>query len=144
MEGTDTGGNTYLIRPNYHHKFKAAVVKECIHDVLREQLSGVQYDPDEVGVLSRSLADCIKDKLKDVGFDRYKLVVQVVIGEQRGEGVKMAARCFWDADTDSYAQDIFMNFTRENDREDEEDVELKIIWMRIAILVSCSWTLKTI
>nr|XP_046156445.1 dynein light chain Tctex-type protein 2B isoform X3 [Oncorhynchus gorbuscha] len=109
MEGTDTGGNTYLIRPNYHHKFKAAVVKECIHDVLREQLSGVQYDPDEVGVLSRSLADCIKDKLKDVGFDRYKLVVQVVIGEQRGEGVKMAARCFWDADTDSYAQDIFMN-----------------------------------
>ncbi|XP_064808660.1 dynein light chain Tctex-type protein 2B-like isoform X1 [Oncorhynchus masou masou] len=109
MEGTDTGGNTYLIRPNYHHKFKAAVVKECIHDILREQLSGVQYDPDEVGVLSRSLADCIKDKLKDVGFDRYKLVVQVVIGEQRGEGVKMAARCFWDADTDSYAQDIFMN-----------------------------------
>uniref|UniRef100_A0AAZ3SQZ7 Dynein light chain Tctex-type 2B n=1 Tax=Oncorhynchus tshawytscha TaxID=74940 RepID=A0AAZ3SQZ7_ONCTS len=90
-------------------RFKAAVVKECIHDILREQLSGVQYDPDEVGVLSRSLADCIKDKLKDVGFDRYKLVVQVVIGEQRGEGVKMAARCFWDADTDSYAQDIFMN-----------------------------------
>ncbi|XP_071198504.1 dynein light chain Tctex-type protein 2B isoform X2 [Salvelinus alpinus] len=109
MEGADTGGNTYLIRPNYQHKFKAAVVKECIRDILREQLSGVQYDPDEVGVLSRSLADCIKDKLKDVGFDRYKLVVQVVIGEQRGEGVKMAARCFWDADTDSYAQDIFMN-----------------------------------
>ncbi|KAK6320666.1 dynein light chain Tctex-type protein 2B [Coregonus clupeaformis] len=109
MEGADTGGNTYLIRPNYHHKFKAAVVKECIRDILREQLSGVQYDPDEVAVLSRSLADCIKRKLKDVGFDRYKLVVQVVIGEQRGEGVKMAARCFWDADTDSYAQDIFMN-----------------------------------
>ncbi|XP_029551336.1 dynein light chain Tctex-type protein 2B isoform X2 [Salmo trutta] len=90
-------------------RFKAAVVKECIRDILREQLSGVQYDPDEVGVLSRSLADCIKDKLKHVGFDRYKLVVQVVIGEQRGEGVKMAARCFWDADTDSYAQEIFMN-----------------------------------
>jgi hypothetical protein len=39
---------------------------------------------------------------------------------------------------------MFCQFTRENDREDEEDVELKIIWMRIAILVSCSWTLKTI
>lgn len=24
----------------------------------------------------------------DEGFDRYKMVVQVVIGEQRGEGVK--------------------------------------------------------
>lgn len=24
----------------------------------------------------------------DVGFDKYKFIVQVVIGEQRGEGVK--------------------------------------------------------
>lgn len=55
------------------------------------------------------MADCIKKRLKTVGFERYKLVVQVVIGEQRGEGVKMAARCFWDADTDSYTQDLFMN-----------------------------------
>lgn len=109
MEGSDTGGNTYLIRPNYQHKFKPAVVKECIRNILRDQLSGLQYDPDEVPVMSRTLADRIKNKLKDIGFDRYKFVVQVVIGEQRGEGVKMAARCFWDADTDSYAQDIFMN-----------------------------------
>uniref|UniRef100_A0AAX7SVX3 Uncharacterized protein n=1 Tax=Astatotilapia calliptera TaxID=8154 RepID=A0AAX7SVX3_ASTCA len=43
------------------------------------------------------------------GFDKYKLVVQVVIGEQRGQGVKMSSRCFWDADTDSYAEDVFMN-----------------------------------
>ncbi|KAJ7993460.1 hypothetical protein DPEC_G00272660 [Dallia pectoralis] len=109
MDGAQPGGNTYLIRPNYQHKFKPSVVKECIRDILREQLSGIQYNPEEVPVLSRSLADCIKNKLKDLGLDRYKLVVQVVIGEQRGEGVKMAARCFWDADTDSHAQDIFIN-----------------------------------
>ena len=47
--------------------------------------------------------------LPDMGYDRYKFVVQVVIGEQRGEGVKMGCRCFWDSDTDNYAQDIFMN-----------------------------------
>lgn len=109
MEGSDTAGNTYHIRPNYQHKFKAGIVKECIRDILREQLTGVQYDPEEIPALSRSLADCIKKRLKTVGFERYKLVVQVVIGEQRGEGVKMAARCFWDADTDSYTQDLFMN-----------------------------------
>lgn len=109
MAGSDTAGNTYHIRPNYQHKFLAGVVKECIRDILRERLSGVQYDADEVPGLSRSLADCIKDRIKTVGFDRYKLVVQVVIGEQRGEGVKMAARCFWDADTDSHTQDLFMN-----------------------------------
>ena len=40
---------------------------------------------------------------------RYKVVVQVVIGEQRGEGVRMGTRCLWDADTDNYASDVFMN-----------------------------------
>ncbi|KTF87687.1 hypothetical protein cypCar_00019495 [Cyprinus carpio] len=105
----DAGASAYLIRPNYKDKFKAVLAKECIGEILREQLYGAQYDPEEAPALSRALADSIKNKLRDVGFDRYKLVVQVVVGEQRGEGVKMAARCFWDADTDSYAQDIFMN-----------------------------------
>lgn len=45
----------------------------------------------------------------ELQLDRYKYVVQVVIGEQRGEGVKMACRCLWDSDTDNYAQDVFMN-----------------------------------
>ncbi|CAM4653845.1 unnamed protein product [Leuciscus chuanchicus] len=105
----DAGANTYLIRPNYKDKFKAGVAKECIREILREQLYGVQYNPDEVPTLSTSLVDSIKNKLKDVGFDKYKLIVQVVVGEQRGQGVKMVARCLWDADTDSCAQDIYMN-----------------------------------
>ncbi|KAM8745635.1 dynein light chain Tctex-type protein 2B [Acanthopagrus schlegelii] len=104
---TDT--DTYLIRPNHQHKFKPAIVKECIREIVRERLSGMQYDPEEVPELSRSLAESIKDKVKHLGFDRYKLVVQVVIGEQRGQGVKMSSRCLWDADTDNYAEDVFMN-----------------------------------
>ncbi|KAI9517349.1 Dynein light chain Tctex-type protein 2B [Dissostichus eleginoides] len=105
MEGLDT----YLIRPNHQYKFKPAIVKECIREIVRERLSGMRYDPEEVPELSRSLADCIKDKVKNAGFDRYKLVVQVVIGEQRGQGVKMSSRCLWDADTDNYAEDVFIN-----------------------------------
>ena len=36
-------------------------------------------------------------------------MVEVVLGEQRGEGVRMGTRCLWDADTDNYASDVFMN-----------------------------------
>lgn len=100
--------DTYLIRPNHQDKFKPAVVKECIREIVRERLTGLRYDPEEVQKLSHSLADSIKDKVKKAGFDRYKLAVQVVIGEQRGQGVKMSTRCFWDADTDSYAEDVFI------------------------------------
>lgn len=31
------------------------------------------------------------------------------MGEQRGAGVKMGVRCFWDAEADSYAYDKFIN-----------------------------------
>uniref|UniRef100_A0A8C1JW45 Uncharacterized protein n=1 Tax=Cyprinus carpio TaxID=7962 RepID=A0A8C1JW45_CYPCA len=50
-------------------RFKAGAAKECIREILREQLS---------------VADSIKNKLRDEGFDRYKLIVQVVVGEQHG------------------------------------------------------------
>ncbi|CAG03465.1 unnamed protein product [Tetraodon nigroviridis] len=100
---------TYLIRPNHKHKFKPAIVKSCIREIVRERLSGMRYDPEGVTELTGSLAECIKDRVKGLGFDRYKLVVQVVIGEQRGQGVKMSLRCLWDADTDNYAEEVFIN-----------------------------------
>ncbi|XP_017665927.1 PREDICTED: tctex1 domain-containing protein 2 isoform X1 [Lepidothrix coronata] len=108
--GPDDGaGNTYSLRPGLQHRFKSSSVKECIHAILKEKLANVQYNPEEMPELTKSLSETIKDRLKEEGYDRYKMVVQVVIGEQRGEGVNMAARCFWDADTDSCAHDVFMN-----------------------------------
>ncbi|XP_042312357.1 dynein light chain Tctex-type protein 2B [Sceloporus undulatus] len=101
--------HTYSLRPAFLHKFRTATVKDCIHEVLKEQLATVQYSPEEIPILTKFLSETIRDKLKEKGFHRYKMVVQVVIGEQRGEGVNMAARCFWDADTDNYAQDVFIN-----------------------------------
>ncbi|CAG2054829.1 unnamed protein product [Timema podura] len=45
----------------------------------------------------------------DLGFQRYKFMVQVILGEQHGAGVKTGARCLWDADTDNYASAVFLN-----------------------------------
>uniref|UniRef100_M3XXU1 Dynein light chain Tctex-type 2B n=2 Tax=Mustela putorius furo TaxID=9669 RepID=M3XXU1_MUSPF len=101
--------NTYILRPIFQQRFRPSVVKECIHAVLKEELANAEYSPEEMPQLTKRLSETIKDKLKEMGFDRYKMVVQVVIGEQRGEGVFMAARCFWDADTDNYTYDVFMN-----------------------------------
>eukprot|EP00794_Sanderia_malayensis_P011191 gene11191-12365_t len=106
---TETQENTYMIRPNFKNKFRPAAIKPVIHEVLNEELSGKQYNPDETANWSKKISDSIKEKLKDMEYDRYKIVVQVVIGEHRGEGVKYATRCLWDSDTDNFAQDIFTN-----------------------------------
>nr|XP_058921229.1 dynein light chain Tctex-type protein 2B isoform X1 [Kogia breviceps] len=101
--------NTYILRPIFQQRFRPSVVKDCIHAVLKEELANAEYSPEEMPQLTKRLSENIKDKLKEMGFDRYKMVVQVVIGEQRGEGVFMAARCFWDADADNCTHDVFMN-----------------------------------
>lgn len=103
--------NSYKIRPNFKQQFRPVAVKAIIHDVLHEELSGKQYNSEEATSWSKHISDTVKEKLKDLDLERYKFVVQVVIGEQRGEGVKVACRCLWDSDTDNYAQDIFMNDT---------------------------------
>ncbi|KAL5476008.1 hypothetical protein EMCRGX_G025903 [Ephydatia muelleri] len=102
--------NAYTIRPK-KDKFRPLVVKELIHKVLVEALKEKQFSTEEAKTLTKQLCDVIKERLKELQLPRYKYVVQVVIGEQKGEGVKMGCRCFWDSDTDNYAQDIFMNDT---------------------------------
>ncbi|XP_074658086.1 dynein light chain Tctex-type protein 2B-like isoform X2 [Tubulanus polymorphus] len=89
--------------------FRPLMVKEMLHMVLSEHLSGKEYNGEEATDWSKIISDEIKSRLKDMGYDRYKFIVQVVIGELRGEGVKMGCRCMWDSDTDNYAQDIFTN-----------------------------------
>lgn len=46
---------------------------------------------------------------QEMNLARYKYVVQVVIGEQRGEGVRMGSRCFWDSETDNVASETYIN-----------------------------------
>lgn len=103
--------NTYMIRPNFKHKFRSDTVKAAIQEILNEELNGKQYDPEETTNWSKEISDIIKEKLKTLEYDRYKFIVQVVIGEQRGEGVKVATRCLWDSDTDNYAQAVYSNET---------------------------------
>eukprot|EP01116_Phalansterium_solitarium_P019463 TRINITY_DN5441_c0_g1_i1.p1 TRINITY_DN5441_c0_g1~~TRINITY_DN5441_c0_g1_i1.p1 ORF type:complete len:136 (-),score=14.56 TRINITY_DN5441_c0_g1_i1:472-879(-) len=101
--------NSFIIRPSFKGKYRQTVVKEIIKDVLHTKLQGSTYHAENTSQWTREIADDIKAKLKELNLERYKFVVQVVIGEQRGEGVRMACRCFWDGDTDSYASETFIN-----------------------------------
>ncbi|KAI9006161.1 Tctex-1 family-domain-containing protein [Gaertneriomyces semiglobifer] len=100
---------SYSIRPNFKQKFRPALIQKLIHQTLVDRLTGQTYQAETCPQLTRDIADEIKNRLKELDLPRYKYVVNVVIGEMRGEGVRMGCRCFWDADTDSVAQDTFIN-----------------------------------
>jgi tctex1 domain-containing protein 2 len=63
-------------------------VQGVIKEVLHEKLDGATYHSENTSQWTREIADGIKWKLKALGLERYKFVVQVVIGEQRGEGIR--------------------------------------------------------
>ena len=84
-------------------------MKECIGEVLQEMLKDHTYKQDEAPELTKQIADRVKNRLKLLELPRYKYMVQVVVGEQRGEGVRMGCRTFWDRDTDAYASETFTN-----------------------------------
>ena len=124
MSTGELSQENFSLRPNYKKKFRANNVRDVIRKVLVEKLEGGEYNADSVSSLTKEVADLIRDRLKQQDFDRYKLIVNVFICEQKGDGVKMVwfclsfshkkphlqgCRCFWDQDTDSYAQDIYMN-----------------------------------
>jgi hypothetical protein len=76
--------------------------------VLKEKLENVGVEAD-MGALSRQIADRVKYQLKDLGRGRYKYVVQVAIGQQKGQGIQAGTRCFWDFETDAVAYEQFVN-----------------------------------
>merc|ERR1712146_590454 len=109
-EDTDVS-TAYVVRPSFGTKFKPMEVRKVIESVVVAELSGVSYNPEEKIVeMTKKLSNLIKNKLKeDLELPRYKYVVQVVIAEQKGQGIKMGCRSFWDTETDNYAEYTYQN-----------------------------------
>lgn len=95
--------NTYKLGPDQDKRFCCKDVKDAIDSVLESQLKGLPYDPDKCKSMLPSIADEIKDKVKMLGFERFKLVCIVTIGQLNNQGIRVASRCLWDTENDRMA-----------------------------------------
>lgn len=94
---------------SYREKVPVVAMKEILHECLVERLTGQAYEGEKCNEAAKQLADVIRNRLKNLGYDRYKFIVQVLIGERRDQGVYFGTRCFWDANTDNQASETFTN-----------------------------------
>lgn len=44
-----------------------------------------------------------------MGKDRYKFIVQVILGNQKGQGVQAGCKNFWDTDTDAMSFEQYID-----------------------------------
>ncbi|KXS13879.1 Tctex-1-domain-containing protein [Gonapodya prolifera JEL478] len=99
--------NTFQTKPD--KKFRSEMVQRLVKDLLETRLNKVTYNAEKVPELTKSITNEILQEVKKLNFDRYKFVVEVNIGEFKGQGVRVASRSLADVTTDSYASASFRN-----------------------------------
>lgn len=71
-----------------NYRFSETQVKTAMEKFVKDTLSGTKFDSDNVAKWSKEISHNIKSFLKSCNWTRYKFMVQVVIGERNGQGVK--------------------------------------------------------
>ena len=85
---TTVAAEQNIMRLTYREKVPVSTMKEIIQACLAERLTGAIYEGEKCNESAKVLSDTIRSRLKSLGFQRYKFVVQVVIGERREQGIR--------------------------------------------------------
>jgi len=99
--------NTYRMEPL--SRFSEPKVKEVIEDVLDQNLNGHTYEAVFCKEMTKKLSDIIKQRVKFLGFSRYKFICIVHMGQVNNQGMRIGSRCLWDQKFDNVAEGYFRN-----------------------------------
>jgi hypothetical protein len=109
--------NTYRMEPDDDHKVDLARLRRVTTGVIESVISGYKYDPKQGKQFSLGLAERVRSQIKQLPFHRYKLIVQVTIGQKKGQDLRVASRCMWDVKWDRHltitkeTQDAYVTVT---------------------------------
>lgn len=101
--------NTYRLSPNDNQKFNVSKVQRLVTEILNNHLENVKYEPNKCKEMVQLLSEEIKTRIKSIIFKRYKLIVNLTIGENCGNGIIIASRSLWNTETDNGCTVQFKN-----------------------------------
>jgi tctex1 domain-containing protein 2 len=52
---------------------------------------------------SKVLAEQVLSRVRELGYNRYKLIVQTTVGQRLGQTIRILSRALWNTKTDSFA-----------------------------------------
>ena len=84
-------------------------MRACVEEVVKRNLDGKEYDHQQAKQWAENIVNEIRAQVKNLSIPSYKIVVQSVIGQVTGQGVRVASKCLWDVQNDNYT-----NFTYQN------------------------------
>ncbi|CAF1018488.1 unnamed protein product [Didymodactylos carnosus] len=111
MKLSDANAAAYTVRPNFEEKFRSTKIQDILYSCISDVLGDKKYEQEACSEWTKTITINIRDRLKssNMKLERYKFIVQCVIGENKGQGVKYGCRCLWDSDTDGMAEYVYLN-----------------------------------
>lgn len=104
MADVFTHGQSYPMKPRPGSKFMKRDTEKVIERVVTDAVGDMPYVFEESQQLTKDLCVRVQDSVNEMGYERYKLVVQVTITEAAQQGLRVASRCLWDPEVDNYAE----------------------------------------
>ncbi|NXG73560.1 TC1D4 protein, partial [Baryphthengus martii] len=101
--------NTYRMQPDKGCKFNIGQVQQVLEGALASTLGTMVYSPQGSALLAQSLAELLQSQAKEVVPPRYKMVCQVLLGQQGQQSLLVASRALWDPESDNFASATFSN-----------------------------------
>ena len=90
-------------------RFYPSKVKKIIEQVVTKILEDQTYDSSNSRVWAETIVANVRDLVKQLNIPSYKIIVQSVVGQVAGQGVRVASKCLWDETNDNYATYTFSN-----------------------------------
>lgn len=94
--------NTYRTEPKA--LFPVVKVRKIVKDIL-STLNTHKYEPTISSTQSKLLSQRILDEVRLLNIPRYKLVCFVSIGSKARHGLRMASRCLWNPEHDTFVSE---------------------------------------
>uniref|UniRef100_A0A1B0CIV2 Putative dynein light chain n=1 Tax=Lutzomyia longipalpis TaxID=7200 RepID=A0A1B0CIV2_LUTLO len=97
--------------PSYRMESKNPYKREkceiIIREVVDDMLSSFVYANSDASQVCNNISEEIKSRVKTLGFDRYKLVCIVTIGEKYFQSFTSTVKFLWDTEKDGYANYVY-------------------------------------
>lgn len=101
--------NTFKTEPD--KKVRSDHLRDCIKELFEKELGDKMYNKEECTIMSKSLADRLKQRVKLLGYARYKIITVVCIGQREdyNPSVAFTSRCMSNAQFDTFSEHVFKN-----------------------------------
>lgn len=96
--------HSMAMKPKPGSKFIKREVEAVLAKIISAKVANKPYVYEESLPLAKDLSADIQQAVASMGYERYKLIVQVNIIEAAQQGIRISSRCLWDPEVDNYAE----------------------------------------